>query len=436
MKKLLLAAASLAAFAIPAEAQQQGDLRAAVAADYRENLAELFDHFHRNPELSGRETQTAARMAQELRLLGYDVTTGVGGTGVVAVMRNGAGPTVLMRADMDGLPLQERSGLANASTARQTDMAGVEQPVMHACGHDVHITALVGAARQMRARRANWSGTLVLIAQPAEETISGARAMIQDGLYTRFPKPDYALAFHVDAQGPAGRVEVADTIVASSSDTVTIRVNGVGTHGAYPHLGVDPVLVASQIVVSLQSIVSRSINPLEGAVVTVGSIHGGVKANIIPEHVDLALTVRSDNQAVRDELLADIARVARGTAQALGVPEDRLPVVTTSPTETTPPTINDPATARRVREAIAARMGADRLFEMPRTGMGAEDFAYFVTPDTGVRGVYMGVGGTAPAELATAPGHHSPLFRIQPEPSVTSGVEAMVVAAEALMPRG
>ena len=435
MKKLLLATASLAAFAAPVQAQQN-DLRTAVAEDYRENLAELFDHFHRNPELSGRETRTAARMAQELRLLGYDVTTGVGGTGVVAVMRNGPGPTVLMRADMDGLPLQERSGLANASTARQVDMAGTEQPVMHACGHDVHITALVGTARQMRARRANWSGTLVLIAQPAEETISGARAMIQDGLYTRFPKPDYALAFHVDAQGPAGRIEVADTIVASSSDTVTIRVNGVGTHGAYPHLGIDPVLVASQIVVSLQSIVSRSINPLEGAVVTVGSIHGGVKANIIPEHVDLALTVRSDNQAVRDELLADIARVARGTALAHGVPEDRLPVVTPSPTETTPPTINDPATARRVREAIAARLGSDRLFEMPRTGMGAEDFAYFVTPDTGVRGVYMGVGGTAPAELATAPGHHSPLFRIQPEPSVTSGVEAMVVAAEALMPRG
>ncbi len=434
MKRMFLVAASLAAFAVPAQAQQS-DLRAAVAEDYRENLAELFDHFHRNPELSGRETRTAARMAQELRLLGYDVTTGVGGTGVVAVMRNGTGPTVLMRADMDGLPLEERSGVPNPSRVRQADATGVEQPVMHACGHDVHITALVGTARQMRARRANWSGTLVLIAQPAEETISGARAMIQDGLYTRFPKPDYALAFHVDAQGPAGRIEVADTIVASSSDTVTIRVNGVGTHGAYPHLGIDPVLVASQIVVSLQSIVSRSINPLEGAVVTVGSIHGGVKANIIPERVDLALTVRSDNQAVRDELLADIARVARGTAQALGVPEDRLPVVTPSPTETTPPTINDPLTARRVREAIAERLGQDRLFGTPRTGMGAEDFAYLVTPDTGVRGVYMGVGGTPPAELATAAGHHSPLFRIQPEPSVTAGVEAMVVAAEALMPR-
>ncbi|MDB5668482.1 MAG: amidohydrolase [Alphaproteobacteria bacterium] len=434
MNKMLMAAASLVAFAAPAHAQEN-DLRAAVAEDYRQNLAELFDHFHRNPELSGRETRTAARMAQELRSLGYEVTTGVGGTGVVAVMRNGAGPTLLMRADMDGLPLQERSGLANASTVRQVDAAGVEQPVMHACGHDVHITALVGAARQMRARRANWSGTLVLIAQPAEETISGARAMIQDGLYTRFPKPDYALAFHVAADGPAGRIEVPDTIVASSADSVTIRVNGVGTHGAYPHLGVDPVLVASQIVVSLQSIVSRDINPLEGAVVTVGMIHGGVKSNIIPEHVDLALTVRSDSQAVRDEIIENIARVSRGTALALGVPEDRLPVVTPSPTETTPPTINDTATARRVREAIAARMGQDRLFEMPRTGMGAEDFAYFVTPDTGVRGVYMGVGGTPPAELATAAGHHSPLFRIQAEPSVTAGVEAMVVGAEALMPR-
>lgn len=434
MEKLLVVAVSSMVFIAPAQAQQ-GDLRAAVAADYRDNLAALFDHFHRNPELSGRETRTAARMAQELRALGYEVTTGVGGAGVVALMRNGPGPTVMMRADMDGLPLQERSGLANASTARQVDAAGVEQPVMHACGHDVHITSLVGTARQMRARRANWSGTLVLIAQPAEETISGARAMMQDGLYTRFPKPDYAIAFHVAADGPAGRIEVPETIVASSADTVTIRVNGVGTHGAAPHLGVDPVLVASQIVVSLQSIVSRDINPLEGAVVTVGSIHGGVKSNIIPEHVDLALTVRSDNQAVRDEIIANIRRVARGTALALGVPDDRLPVVTPSPTETTPPTINDAATARRVREAIAARLGADRLFDQPRTGMGAEDFAYFVTPDTGVKGVYMGVGGTPPAELATAPGHHSPLFRIQAEPSVTAGVEAMVIAAEALMPR-
>ncbi|WP_129793159.1 amidohydrolase [Sphingosinicella sp. CPCC 101087] len=434
MRKWMLVAA-FATWAMPAAAQDRS-LRDSVARDYRDNLGALFDHFHRNPELSGREVRTAERMAQELRALGYEVTTGVGGTGVVAVLRNGEGPTVLLRADMDGLPLEERSGLPNASTARQVDAAGVEQPVMHACGHDVHITALVGAARQLIARRGLWSGTAVLIAQPAEETISGARTMVEDGLYTRFPKPEYALAFHVSADMPAGRIEVPDTIAYSSADSVSMLVRGIGTHGASPHQGVDPVLVAAQIVISLQSMVGRDIAPLEGAVISVGSIHGGVKSNIIPEQVELQMTVRADTPEVRAQLLDGIDRVARGTALALGVPEDRLPVVTRSATETTPPTINDPTTAARVREAIAAAMGRDRLFEQPRTGMGAEDFAYFVTPESGVKGVYFAVGGTPPDEVDEAPGHHSPLFRIQPEPAVTAGVEAMVVAAEALMPRG
>ncbi len=414
---------------------QDGALRDAVARDYRDNLAALFDHFHRNPELSGMEVQTAARMARELRALGYDVTTGVGGHGVVAILRNGAGPTVMLRADMDGLPIEERSGVANPSRARQVDANGVEQPVMHACGHDVHITALVGTARQMIARRANWSGTLVLIAQPAEETISGARTMVQDGLYTRFPKPDYAVAFHVSSGLPAGRISVPEGIAYSSSDIVNIRVNGVGTHGASPHRGVDPVLVASQIVVSLQSVVSREIAPLQGRVITVGAIHGGVRGNIIPEYVDMALTVRADTPEVRTQLLDGIDRIARGTAQALGVPENLLPVVTRSAVETTPPTRNDRDSAIRVREAIAAAMGADRLIDMPREGMGAEDFAYFVTPESGVRGVYFGVGGTPPEELDNAAGHHSPLFRIVPEPAVTAGVEGMVIAAEALFAR-
>ncbi len=435
MRKLMIAA-SLMALAVqaPAHAQDRA-LHEAVARDYGTNLAALFDHFHRNPELSGREVNTSARMAQELRALGYEVTTGVGGTGVVAILRNGAGPTVMLRADMDGLPLEERSGVPNPSHVRQTDMAGVEQPVMHACGHDVHITAMVGTARQLAARRARWHGTLILIVQPAEETVSGARAMLADGLYTRFPKPDYAVAFHVMAQLEAGQIDIADTNVASSSDMVTIQVRGVGTHGAFPHLGIDPVLIASQIVVSLQSMVGRTISPLQPAVISVGSIHGGVKSNIIPEEVNLALTVRADTPQVRQQLLDGIDRVARGTAIAMGVPENRLPVVTRSATETTPATINDPATARRVRAAIAGQLGADRVVQAPRQGMGAEDFAYFVTPDTGVKGVYFNVGGTPRDQLATAPGHHSPLFRITPEPSITAGVEAMVTAAEALLQR-
>lgn len=431
MKRLLMLAACAAAFAAPAFAQD-ATLERAVAEDYQANLAALWDHFHRNPELSGLEVRTAARMAQELEALGYEVATGVGGHGVVAVLRNGDGPTVMLRADMDGLPVEEDSGLANASTARQVDHDGTEKPVMHACGHDVHITALVGTARQMQARRDNWSGTLILIAQPAEETISGARTMVQDGLYERFPRPDYAVAFHVSSGLEAGRIMVPEAIAYSSSDSVDIAVRGVGAHGASPHMGVDPVLVASQIVVSLQSVVSREIAPLSPGVITVGSIHGGVKHNIIPDRVDLQLTVRSDDFEVREQLLDSIDRVARGTALALGVPDDLLPVVTRSETQTTPPTINHTPTAAVVRSAIAAGMGEDVLIHRPRQGMGAEDFSYFIAPDTGVRGVYFAVGGTAPEEIETASSHHSPFFRIEAEPSVRAGVTAMVLAAEAL----
>ena len=418
-----------------AQAQTAPDagLKAAIQQDYASHLAAIFDDFHRNPELSGLEVRTSARMAALLKDLGYDVTTGVGGTGVVAVLRNGSGPTVMIRADMDGLPLQEASGLANASSVHQLDADGVEKPVMHACGHDVHITALVGTARQMIEHKADWSGTLVLVVQPAEERVFGARAMVNDGLYTRFPKPDYALAFHVAAEMATGRVAVPLSITASSSDSVDIAVHGVGTHGAYPHMGVDPVLVASSIVVNLQSLRSRNISPLEGAVVTVGAIHGGVKHNIISDRVDLQLTVRADSPEIRTQLLDGVDRVARGTAIALGVPENLMPTVVRSPTESTPPTINDPATAQRVRDAIAASMGADTLVQPTRTGMGAEDFAYFVTPESGVKGVYFSVGGTPAADVATAPGHHSPLFKIDAEPSVTTGVEAMVVSAMALL---
>ena len=439
--RLLLATTAALALLTGGTAQAQTgstevELRQAIARDYDANLGALFDDFHRNPELSGLEVRTAGIMAAQLTALGYDVTTGVGGTGVVAVLHNGDGPTVMIRADMDGLPLNEQSGLANASTVRQTDSDGVEKPVMHACGHDVHITALIGTARQMMARRQDWSGTLVLIAQPAEERIFGARAMVRDGLYTRFPKPDIALAFHVSADLATGLIDVPLGITSSSSDSVDIAVHGVGTHGAYPHLGVDPIVVASAIVMNLQTLPSRSINPLEGAVVTVGAFHGGIKHNIISDRVDLQLTVRADNPETRLALLDGIDRVVRGTALALGVSEDRLPTVVRSPTETTPPTINDAATAARVRTAIGAAMGTERLADVARTGMGAEDFAWFVTPDTGIKGVYFSVGGTPAADVASAAGHHSPLFRIDAQPSVVTGVEAMVVAAQALMPKG
>ncbi len=430
MKKRLFAAAAIMFLITPAAAED--DLRSAIAADYDANLKALFEHFHANPELSHREFETSKRLAAEIKALGYDVTEGVGGTGVVAVMENGDGPTVMIRADMDGLPITEINDLPYRSTATQEDIDGVTKPVMHACGHDTHITSLVGTARQMAARKDLWSGTLVLIGQPAEERISGARAMLEDGLYKRFPKPDYALAFHVSANQPTGTVEVPLGIRASSSDSVDIIVHGVGAHGASPHKGIDPVLVASQIVVTLQSVVSRTIAPQEAGVITVGSIHGGSKHNIIGNRVKMQLTVRSNDPDVRETLLDSIDRVAEGVAISLGTPKDLLPEVMRSKTETTPPTINDQGTALRVRAAIEAEMGDEIFHEEPREGMGAEDFAYFVTPDSGVKGVYFNVGGTPAKDVEDAPSHHSPFFKIEPEPAITLATEAMVLSATAL----
>jgi hippurate hydrolase len=417
---------------IAAVAHADTKLSADVEKDYRANLDALFRHFHEHPELSGKEVETAARLAKELRALGLEVTEGVGGSGIVAIARNGSGPTILVRADMDGLPVEERSGLPYASKVRQLDPAGIERAVMHACGHDTHMTALVGTARQLLARKQQWRGTIVFIGQPAEETISGAKAMIEDGLYTRFPKPDFALAFHVNAMDEAGKVGVTDSIAYSSSDSIDIKVRGVGAHGASPHKGIDPVLVAASIVVNLQSIVARNIDPLQPGVITVGSIHGGTKHNIISEEVDLQLTVRSDSPEVREQLLAMIRRVAAGTAQALGVPANLLPIVEPYGSST-PPTRNDPETARRVRAAIAKALGSERMSSKLREGMGAEDFAYFITPETGVKGVYFSVGGTPKSELASAASHHSPLFKITPEPAIRSAVEAMTIATIELM---
>jgi len=409
-------------------------LRDSIASDYDDNLETLFLHFHQNPELSHFEIETSKRLAAEISSLGYEVTEGVGGTGIVAVMKNGQGPTVMIRADMDGLPLKEDSGLSYASEATQAGANGKEFPVMHACGHDVHITALVGTARQMAERRDQWSGTLILIGQPAEERISGARAMLEDGLYERFPKPEYALAFHVSASTESGKIVIPLDVVASSSDSVDIIVHGIGAHGASPHRGIDPVLVASQIVVTLQSIVSRTIPPLESGVITVGAIHGGTKHNIIGNRVELQLTVRSDNPEVRTLLLDGIDRVADGVGRSFGLPDELLPEVHRSPLETTPPTINDTATAERVLAAVSREMGEEYLTQSPRKGMSGEDFAYFVQPELGVKGVYFAVGGTPKDEVDDAPSHHSPFFKVEPEPSIKSGVEAMVISAIELMP--
>lgn len=431
-KSMILALVGSALLTAPVTARP--DYSASVKTDYDKSLAALWDHFHRNPELSFREYKTAARMAQELRAVpGMVVTEKVGETGVVGVLKNGNGPVVLVRADMDGLPVQERSGLANASTVRQVGVDGLEMPVMHACGHDVHITSLVGTARQLASLKDRWKGTVVFIVQPAEERVGGAAAMIKDGLYTRFPKPDYALAFHVAAELETGKIAASEGIQYSSADSVDIRVPGIATHGAAPHLGRDPVYIASQIVVGLQSIISREKGPLDAGVITVGAFHSGTKHNIISEFADLQVTVRANSKDVRDKLIASIERVAVGIGRAHGLPEDKLPIVKV--TESTPVTVNDAALARRLNGAIANALGADVVVPFRQTNMGAEDFAFFVDPQFKIPGYYFAVGGTAPEWIEAAKnggkpvaGHHSPLFKIDPEPSVRLGIEAMTAA--------
>jgi hippurate hydrolase len=439
MGKRMLAAAVAAFVGLAPAARGDEALRTAVAADYEAYLEPLFLHFHRNPELSFRETRTAARIAEELREMGVEVTEGVGGSGVAGMIENGPGPTVLVRADMDGLPILEDTGLPYASTATQEDIDGVEKPVMHACGHDVHITSLLGTARRLLARKDAWSGTVMLVAQPAEERIGGAKAMLEDGLYERFGVPDYALAFHVSAGEPAGKVSVPLALVASSSDSVDVTVRGVGAHGASPHKGKDPIYIASQLVVALQGLVSRELPPLSPGVVTVGSFHGGSKHNIIPAEVKLQLTVRADSEETREQLLAGIRRIAEGVGRTAGLPDELLPEVVLS-TESTPTTVNDPATARRIRDAFVRELGPEVVYDEERTGMGAEDFAYFVQTEEQVPGVYFSVGGTPQADLDAeeaggprVPSHHSPFFKIEPEPSVTRGVEAMTVAVLELL---
>jgi hippurate hydrolase len=427
-------AALLLAGAAPAHAADIPALQKAIADDWRGHLAPLYDWFHRNPELSTAEVNTAARMAKELRAVpGMAVTEKVGGHGVVGVFRNGPGPVVLLRADMDGLPVEERSGLANASTARQKDRAGVEQPVMHACGHDTHITGLVATARQLAAMKNDWSGTLVFVVQPAEEIVAGARAMMADGLYKRFGRPDYALGWHVAAELPTGKLGIAEGVTYSSADTVDIVVPGIGAHGASPHLGKDPVVMGADIVLGLQSMVGRDIAPRSPAVVTVGAFHAGSKHNIISDRAELSVTVRADDLETRDRLIAGIERTAEGVGRKWGMPEDKLPKVTVREDERAVPNINDPALTQQLRATFTSAFGGQVLYDKPRTGMGAEDFPYLVEP--GVKAVYYNVGGTPQAafdaEKAGGPavaGHHSPLFKVDGEAAVKLGAATMTVA--------
>lgn len=426
------------AIAGPAAAEDPAT-RAAIEAEYDSYLAPLFLDFHQNPELSFLENRTAARMAAELRAAGLEVTEGVGKTGVVGMLRNGDGPLILLRADMDGLPVEEKTGLAYASKATQIGEDGKEYPVMHACGHDVHITSMVGTARRLVAMKDQWRGTLMFVVQPAEEGVRGAKAMMEDGLYDRFGKPDYALAFHVAAELETGKVSASEGIQYSSSDSLDIIVPGIGTHGAAPHLGRDPVYIAAQIVTALQSIDSREISPTKPVVVTVGSFHAGSKHNIISDEAKLQITVRANDEETREQVIATVERIAVNIGKAHGLP-DNLPVKVIR-LSGTPTTINDTALARRLNAVMSRELGEAAFQPFEQRNMGAEDFTYFVGPGTGVPGYYFAVGGTTPERIAAAmaggppiAGHHSPLFQIAPRESVVLGTRAMVAAVLDLAP--
>ena len=434
----ILAAVALAAQA-SALATPPLDLRPAVAADMPA-LMSLYRELHAAPELAMRETKTAARLAPELRKLGYTVTEKVGGTGVVALLRNGPGKTVLLRADMDGLPLEEKTGLPFASKVRTTARSGVESGVMHACAHDTHMTALIGTARRLVAAKASWSGTLILILQPGEETSEGAAAMLADGLFARFGRPDTMLAFHNSASLPAGVIGLTPGPALANVDSVDVVVRGVGSHGAAPQNGRDPILLASRIVANLQSLVSRERNPFDPAVVTVGSFHAGATHNIIPDEARLQITVRSYTAQVRTALLEGIARVARGEAIAAGVPEDRMPQISVRD-PSTPATVNSEDLTAEAKTLFTARFGADRVRIVPAAMVG-EDFSRFLIANPQGRSLLLWVGGVPQAawdrsggDVTKLPSLHSPLWAPDAQAVIATATEAMAAAAMAELPR-
>jgi hippurate hydrolase len=430
---LLLSAAALvlAAAPAPAKADALGDT---VAKDMPSLLA-LYRDLHAAPELSMQEVKTAARLASEVKKLGFDVTTGVGRTGVVAVMKNGPGPVLMLRADMDGLPVEEQTGLPYASKVRATSLAGVESGVMHACGHDTHMSAWVGAARRLAAMKAQWSGTLVMVAQPGEETSEGATAMLADGLFTRFPKPSHAIAFHDSATLPAGVIGYTQGPALANVDSVDILVKGIGGHGAAPHTTKDPIVLGARIVSALQTLVSREMNPIESAVVTVGSFHAGAKHNIISDEAKMLLTVRSYTPETRKLLLDGIARIVRGEAIAAGMPDDRMPVVTVREALHTPATLNTAGITQSTAALLTSRFGKDRVRAVPPV-MAGEDFGRYHLADKSIESLIFWVGGVsapvwqkAAGDPAKLPSLHSPFWAPDPEPTISTATEAMVTAA-------
>jgi hippurate hydrolase len=429
-RSLLAALLAMSTLSSPAAADP---LRDAVTADMPSLLA-LYRDLHANPELSMQETRSAAKLAAEAKKAGFKVTTGVGKTGVVAVMENGPGPVIMLRADMDALPVEEQTGLPYASKVKATSMAGGESGVMHACGHDTHMSAWVGAARRLAAMKDQWSGTIVMIAQPGEETSEGARAMLDDGLFTRFPKPGHVIAFHDSASLPAGTIGYTPGYTLANVDSVDILVKGVGGHGAYPHTTKDPIVLGARIVSALQTLVSREANPQDPAVVTVGSFHSGAKHNIISDEARMLLTVRSYTDETRKLLLDGIARIARGEAIAAGIPEDRMPVVTVRENLATPATFNTAKITDETMALFARRFGADRVVAIPAV-MAGEDFGRFYRADKSIESLIFWVGGVPQAKWDEAKGDptklpslHSPYWAPEAEAVISTATEAMVAA--------
>lgn len=457
MKKLLLTAA--AAFMMtPAAYAEDAALTEAVAQDY-DYVFNLYKHFHENPELSFKESESAKRMTAELEGLGFTVSTGlgdkwtrdyvkkeegkvvegVGGYGLVAVMTNGEGPTVMLRADMDALPLEEKTNLPYASKVVDVDYRGQTAPVMHACAHDSHMAILIGAARQLVNMKDQWSGTLVLIGQPAEEIGLGALAMLDDGLYQKFPKPDYVLATHTSGWDSSGDVTYTSGWALANVDSVDIIVKGVGAHGSAPHMGKDPIVIGAGIVNALQTLVSREIDPQEAGVVTVGAFQSGYKHNIIPDQAHLQLTVRSYEDSVREKLLTGIERIAIAQAKSAGLPDELMPEVKIESIYT-PSTYNDEAMTTRVMGAIAASIGEARVYSRPAS-MGGEDFSRFGRTADDIPTVIFWTGASDPKAMKAGregkapmpPANHSPFFAPQAEPALKTGVQAMTAGAIELL---
>jgi amidohydrolase len=407
-------------------------------------LVATYKGLHGEPELSHHEAKTSALLAEELRKAGYTVTERVGkypdetqAYGVVAILKNGKGPTLLIRADMDALPVTEATGLPYASTVRSKNPAGQDVGVMHACGHDIHVTTMIGVARAMAAMKDKWHGTLMLVGEPSEETIDGAKAMMADHLYERFGRPDMAIALH-DANFAAGKVSVVPGPALASSTSIDVVMRGVGSHGSAPEAGKDPIMMAAAFITQVQTVVSRSVSPQQPAVVTVGDIHGGTKRNIIPDEVKMELTTRSYSEEVRQTIIDGVKRTARGVAIAAGVPEDRMPVVMVLEDESTPAMINDVALSARLQKIFVAKLGAENVIER-KPIMGSEDFGIFSMGEK-IPAVIFWLGAYDPAKVAESektgkalPSPHSPLFAPLPEPALRTGVTAMADVALELL---